>query len=316
MEKSWEKALWKKQGLPDNYTDATFLQHLVVNASVPPRSYWPVALASAAVTQQLSCVVAAAAVPLHLAAGRIDAGGVLVACAVLLALGYGTCALLGGHLLGGSVARGVRQCLLLVGGVYGLAPLLRSLAATTSTDSVVALAVAGGLVNLALGDYGFVNNEAEDRRLTGTVSLGAGVMAAVLLASRLGSELQVFAQVLLSLELFLLSPYVRRHVQRASVVAHVALTAAMAAAAAGLLAAATGPAAAAAFVLCAACVSFLVPAALVRAHKFKAKISGPWDEAAPHIPRELLLRPQPPPPRAQPRAGAGARASSPPPRQQ
>ncbi len=39
-------------------------------------------------------------------------------------------------------------------GVYGLAPLLRSLAATTSTDSVVAMAVAGGGMNLALCDYG------------------------------------------------------------------------------------------------------------------------------------------------------------------
>ncbi|GLI63663.1 hypothetical protein VaNZ11_006700 [Volvox africanus] len=77
----------------------------VINASIPPRSYWPVALASTAVTQQLSCVIMAAAVPLHLHAGRMSAHGVLIACVLLMALGYGTCALLGGHLLGGSVVR-------------------------------------------------------------------------------------------------------------------------------------------------------------------------------------------------------------------
>lgn len=103
-----------------------------------------------------------------------------------------------------------------------------------------------------------------------------------------------FAQVLLSLELFLLSPYVRRHVQRRSVVAHVALTVAMVGVAVGLLTP-VSPAAAGVFVGSSIAVSFVAPAALVRAHKFKAKISGPWDEAAPHIPQELVLLPPLPP---------------------
>jgi phosphatidylinositol glycan class C protein len=62
----------------------------VVNASVPSRSYWAVVLASMAVTQQLSCVVAAGAVPLHLHSGRLSAGSMLAACGALLALG-GSC---------------------------------------------------------------------------------------------------------------------------------------------------------------------------------------------------------------------------------
>ncbi|EFJ51854.1 hypothetical protein VOLCADRAFT_87448 [Volvox carteri f. nagariensis] len=295
-EKPWKKTLWKRQNCQDNYTDRTFLQHLVINASVPPRSYWPVALASTAVTQQLSCVVAAAAVPLHLHAGRLGVGTVLLTCGLLLALGYGTCALLGGQLLGGSVARGVRQCLLLVGGVYGLAPLLRSLAATTSTDSIVALAVAGGALHLALYDYAFITPSGlvphdPDIKLTGALSLSCAVMSAVLLASRMRSELEVFAQVLLSLELFLLSPYVRRHVKRHSLGAHLGLTAAMVAGTAGLLLPAS-PTAAAIYGAAVVVVTFAVPASMVRAHKFKAKISGPWDEAAPYIPRELVLQPR------------------------
>ncbi|GFR50130.1 hypothetical protein Agub_g12281, partial [Astrephomene gubernaculifera] len=201
--------------------------------------------------------------------------------------GYTTCALLGGQLLGGSVARGVRQCFLLVGGVFGLSPLLRSLAGTVSTDSVVALAGGGLLLHLGLCDYGFVNSVTG--RLTGALSLGSGVLAAVLLAGRMRSETEVFGCVLLSLELFLLSPYARRHVRRRSTAAHLALTAAMVAAAAGLLLLAS-PAAAVAFLAAVAAITFVVPAALVRAHKFKAKISGPWDEAAPHFPHELVLR--------------------------
>ncbi|GIL87799.1 hypothetical protein Vretimale_13113 [Volvox reticuliferus] len=179
--------------------------------------------------------------------------------------------------------------------VYGLTPLLRSLAATTSTDSIVALAVGGGILHLALCDYGYITNSGVNDRLTGALSLGCAVMAAVLLASRMRSEIEVFAQVLLSLELFLLSPYVRRHVHRHSVTAHLGLTVVMVAVAATLLFS-MSPVAAAAYGVAVVAVTFMVPAALVRAHKFKAHISGPWDEAAPHIPRELVrLSPVKPP---------------------
>lgn len=93
---------------------------------------------------------------------------------------------------------------------------------------------------------------------------------------------------LFSLELYLLSPYARRYVRRRSVRLHVGVTVAMAAAAVGLLLCVSGVAAAA-FVAADLLLTFLCPLALVRAHKYKAKISGPWDEAAPQIPRELVL---------------------------
>ncbi|PNW87119.1 hypothetical protein CHLRE_02g109850v5 [Chlamydomonas reinhardtii] len=293
----WEKVLWKPQPFPDNYVDHTFLQHLVVNDAVPRRRYWPVVLASTAVTQQMSCVVAAAAVPLHLQAGRTGPRQLLAACGVLLLLGYATCAVLGGQLLGGSLARGVRQCVLLVGGVYGLSPLLHSLTATVSSDSVVALAVGLAAAHLGLCDYSFVNSVTD--KMTGALSLAAAVLAAVLVAGRMRTELETFAVVLLALELFLLSPFARRHVRRASVPAHLALTAVMAAAATALLFPAS-PAGAGAFAGSVLVVTLVCPAALVRGHVFKAKISGPWDEAAPHIPSELMPR----------RTGAGGAAAA------
>lgn len=97
-----------------------------------------------------------------------------------------------------------------------------------------------------------------------------------------------FAHVLFCLQLYLLSPFMRRYVRAASSAAHVALTAAMAAAAAALLAALSARAAA---LFCAAVlfVSLLCPLWLVRIHKFKAKINGPWDEAVPHVPTHLLV---------------------------
>jgi hypothetical protein len=77
----------------------------VVNADVPRRHFLPVALGSAAVTQQLSAVAAALAVAAHLRGGGVTARTVLALSAAMLVLGYGVCCLLGGHVLGGSLVR-------------------------------------------------------------------------------------------------------------------------------------------------------------------------------------------------------------------
>mmetsp|Transcript_4888 Transcript_4888/g.10496 ORF Transcript_4888/g.10496 Transcript_4888/m.10496 type:complete len:417 (+) Transcript_4888:76-1326(+) len=282
----WERVLWKRQPYSDNYTDATFLRELVVNASVPTRHYWAVVLDSAAITQQMSVVVAAVAVPSHLLNGSLPAQVVLVACAVLLLTGYAVCALLGGHILGGSLAHGVRQCSLLVGGVFFLSPLLHTLTRTVSADTIIALTVLLLLGHLVLHDYNFVNSVTD--RLSGTLSLGAAVFAAVLLSSLMASELDVFAQVLFSLEAFLLSPFARHYIRGASTTAHIVTTLLLLAGALVLLAPLSTPLAAL-FVGAVICVTFLCPLWLVSIHKFKAQINGPWDEAVPHIPREVML---------------------------
>lgn len=89
-------------------------------------------------------------------------------------------------------------------------------------------------------------------------------------------------QLLLSLELYILGPYCRRQVAAASPAAHLALTAALAAAAAALLAP-LSPLLTSAFVCALLFVTFLCPMWLVRIHKFKAAINGPWDEAVPRL---------------------------------
>ena len=276
----WQKVLWKAQPFPDNHTDATFLRDLVVNADVPLRDAWQVFLGSASVAQQASVVAAAAAVPVHLRRGSLAAPAVLAACGVLLGLGYAVCCAFGGHVLGGSPRRGARQAALLAGGVYLLAPLLHSLARTVSQDSVAAMAAGLLLAHLFLHDYNFLNSATD--RLAGALSLGGAVLASVLVASTLPSTQDVFAHVLLCLELYLLSPYMRRYIRQASTAAHLALTAAMALAAAALLLPLSAPLAAL-FLSAVVGVSGICPRWLVRIHKFKAKINGPWDEAVPDL---------------------------------
>ena len=105
-------------------------------------------------------------------------------------------------------------------------------------------------------------------------------------ARRLALPFPASPQLLLSLELYVLGPYCRRQVAAASPAAHLALTAAMGAAAAALLAPqsillTSSLACAVVF------VTFVCPWWLVRIHKFKACLNGPWDEAVPALSREV-----------------------------
>jgi Phosphatidylinositol N-acetylglucosaminyltransferase len=68
---TWKRVLYEEFDLDDNYTDATFLQSLVINAEVPQRDYWRVVNDSAAVTQQISIATLAVAIAIYLYEARI-----------------------------------------------------------------------------------------------------------------------------------------------------------------------------------------------------------------------------------------------------
>ena len=59
----------------------------VVNADIPVRDLWQVVLGSAAITQQLSTVVAAVSVPVYLRLGLLDGHSLLLINIVLLTRG-------------------------------------------------------------------------------------------------------------------------------------------------------------------------------------------------------------------------------------
>jgi hypothetical protein len=70
----------------------------------------------------------------------------------------------------------------------------------------------------------------------------------------------------------------RRYVRQTSLAAHIALTLAMVGTACGLLAP-LSPNLTTVFLVAVVFISLLCPRWLVRIHKFKVQINGPWDEA-------------------------------------
>ena len=88
-----------------------------------------------------------------------------------------------GKQLGGTAIRALRQCSLLLVGVYFLSPLYSTLTKAVSDDTIVAASVWLLLAHLYMHDYFFVTSVAA--KLTGSLSLAAAVAASLLLASRL-----------------------------------------------------------------------------------------------------------------------------------
>lgn len=193
----------------------------------------------------------------------------------------------------------------MVGSVYFLSPLLRSLTRTVSMDSAILIISILLVVHVFTHDYGFinhvVNNNPSSDRLTGVVSLSSvsplelsglgqvepsiltqGVLSSVVIASLLPSDLHCFAQVLFSLILFLLSPFVRRYVNHSSSIAHIGLGIAMVCGSSILLLP-LSTSLFMAFILVIVTITFIGPLWLISIRKFKAHISGPWDEAMPDL---------------------------------
>ena len=123
--------------------------------------------------------------------------------------------------------------------LMSLSPVLRTLTAATSSDSIWALAAVLFMLNALLADY--TANVSEDEinegyvssgnfnilkffflvsriylmntRLSSVLSMNAAVSASVVLASRLSTNVSVFALMLFSILSFALFPILRRRLQ-------------------------------------------------------------------------------------------------------
>lgn len=283
----WKKALWKRRSnnlhkLPDNHTSSRFLEDLVLNANAVPRDVVTVMCDAQVVVHQLSLTGLFAATHAHLRSNLVSGRTILFISTLLLVAATTACFLLDPAYANAFTVRralfALQQAFLVTAGCFFIAPVLSTLTRNISSDTVHAWSVALLVAHLYLHDYFFVVSATN--KLTGGLSLGAAVLASALLASRLDSpHVDAFAQVVLSMEVFVLSPYVRRALKRGlSRIAHTGVTVALVLLCAAAIAPLSASLAGASVGVC-AFVGVLCPLWLVRVQKFKTEIQGPWDEA-------------------------------------
>uniref|UniRef100_A0A7S0X999 Phosphatidylinositol N-acetylglucosaminyltransferase n=1 Tax=Mantoniella antarctica TaxID=81844 RepID=A0A7S0X999_9CHLO len=282
----WERILYRRQPYPDNHTDDSFLERLVLNGRITPRRLSRVILDATTVSQQLAVVALKAAAVAHLLDDGSGAGcsrphSLMLLDGVLLLCGVIANVVLHGPAHAARQSARVGPALLL--GLFALTPLFHTMTAAISDDTAVATATCSLLLHLLTHDYALLDSYTA--RLGGSASLGAAMFAAALLASRLPTTSAVFADMLLALVLFVLFPFLRRDVRRASTAAHLALTAAVHAAtlAAVLALPGSGRLIAAGYVAAVAGIVLACPVWLIRMMAFKEQINGPWDEAKPDL---------------------------------
>ncbi|KAG9009794.1 hypothetical protein FRB94_013592 [Tulasnella sp. JGI-2019a] len=297
-EPRWEKILWKKQPFPDDYIPPSFLSSLRRNTNVRSYAYLPLVLSACAVTQHLSTIFFFVAVFIQL---NIDSSKELtfgmsqldprmLAWTSIAAYPFGFVlweAMEWRVIQNGDRkkirVKAIKSSILVFLILVVISPVLKTLSEATSSDSIWAMSASLFCLNAILADYSAANPTSANERLTSVLSINAAISASVVLASRLSSNLAVFALILFSVETFALFPLLRQRIQLrapAPVKALLTLTLVCFATLPYIL---IYPSLAILIGITLVFVTFACPALFIWAQQYKNELKGPWDPAVPVV---------------------------------
>ena len=279
------------RALRDNHTDPrTFLARMRLNKSVKTRSFATSARAAWTISQQCAVVVIHSGAHGAIADGAVRARTLVRWETRALGVGLAAWALGGdGSSAEGSVKlgragrawRSIRLGALTLGGLVALTPLCQTMTAAVSDDTAATCATLALALYAITYDYAFIN--LETKQLASSFSLGASMFASMLMASRLDDSRAVFADALLALECYVLSPFVWRAIREISVPLHLTVVFTLHVIA-FIIVASHDAMLAWAYTAFVVLLGVVVPARLVRlAARGKQQIAGPWDEALPKL---------------------------------
>ncbi|KAJ3754329.1 phosphatidylinositol N-acetylglucosaminyltransferase subunit C [Lentinula raphanica] len=279
----WEKVLWKRQPYPDNYIPEGALESsLRKNPNFRPYTYWPLVHLSTPLTQHLATIFIFICIFVRLKDHSLDPRVLIFSSLGSFFVGYILWEILRytqspSHNIHGSV-KTLKSSILIFLALMSLSPVLRTLSAATSSDSIWALSACLFILNILLADYGSSNPVLLfSSRLTSVLSMNAAISSSVVLASRLSNDLAVFALIQFSVQSFTLFPMLRRRLQLQAILTFALSISSL------VLAAPLSSTIAFLFLFVLLAVTFLAPAVLVWAQKYKNEIRGPWDVAIPKV---------------------------------
>ncbi|KAI0094905.1 phosphatidylinositol N-acetylglucosaminyltransferase [Irpex rosettiformis] len=283
----WERVLWKQKTYADNYVPTSFLATLSKNANFRPYTYGYLVSASCAITQHIAVIFIFLATFVRLKERMLDPRLLVWVSILSFVAGYSLWELLHWHRDKASrltdCAKAAKSSVLVFLALLALSPILRTLTAATSSDSIWALSASLFILNVLLADYTSLSvNSYNHERLSSVLSMNGAISASVVLASRLIDDISVFALMLFSIQSFALFPMLRRRFQTLPTPLQLVLTALLL----GLSIYFTLPLSstiASLYATVFAFITFIAPAALVWAQRFKNEIRGRWDPAVPRV---------------------------------
>lgn len=284
----WRKLLWVRQPYPDNYVDDTFLSQLKQNSHVQPYTLGALSRDSCGILEHLSSVVLFGCGFYITYTGSSsssssdtdnDIPGIFGASdrtALLWVAAFGT------SVLGGT---SLKSSALVLCTLLALSPVLKSLTLSTSSDSIWALACWLVFANILFKDYSGRSGGGSSTR--SVLATNLVLSAAIVLASRLESTLQVFSFILFSIQLFGVFPNFTSRLRSADAngnnggwVYYAVLSILVVGSSTGLFLVGG------IFILLVWIVIMVgivlgLPVMLLTLQKYKNEIQGPWDPARP-----------------------------------
>eukprot|EP01105_Mastigella_eilhardi_P018286 TRINITY_DN4223_c0_g1_i2.p1 TRINITY_DN4223_c0_g1~~TRINITY_DN4223_c0_g1_i2.p1 ORF type:complete len:307 (+),score=93.50 TRINITY_DN4223_c0_g1_i2:114-1034(+) len=294
----WQRVLYRDQGYADDYVDPDyFLSGLVTNAHFKRYDYWQVVRQSAVVSQQVSAVGVFVAVYVNLVANVVSARALFAADAVLLLMGCLIVVLATNpsrlaHLE--QLLESARPLAILFAALFALSPMLATLTASFSSDTIYSTSTLLVILHLYTHNYCdskekpapapvAVGGESEEAgSCVSPVSLYAITFASLLLASRLPTPLHVFDLVSYTMLLFALFPFMKKTLKNPAKDNRRQLFVSVL-----LCCVTTGMwfslsrAVACVYLGTVAFITFGCPFWLIHIQKDKYELNGPWDEAKP-----------------------------------
>ncbi|KAF8641184.1 hypothetical protein AX17_000819 [Amanita inopinata Kibby_2008] len=285
---NWQKVLWKRQPHPDDHIPQDFLSSLRKNPNFRPYTYWSLVSLSCAITQHLATICVFLSLFVQLKEQLLDPRTLIWLSVGCFVSGYMLWVFLDQAQVGiqeriNSYLKTFKSSILIFLALMSLSPVLRTLTASTSSDSIWALSALLLTLNAILANYSVPNiKEQVTGRLTSVLSMNAAVSASVVLASRLTADIAVFGLMLFSIQAFALFPLLRHRFQASCTAIQILLTSGLVAGATWL----TIPLSwrvACLYILLFFFVTFVAPGILMWAQKYKNELRGPWDVAVPRV---------------------------------
>ncbi|KAF5313115.1 hypothetical protein D9619_003188 [Psilocybe cf. subviscida] len=283
----WEKVLWKTKDYPDNHVPPElFLASLRKNPNFRPYTYWPLVILSCAITQHIAVIFVFLAIFVRLKEQLLDPRTLVFVSVLCFFAGYASWNILDSednaaerhsrHL------KALKSSIMMFLVLVSLSPVLRTLTAATSSDSIWALAAILFFLNALLADFTATKPKGGHEGLSSVLSMNAAVSASVVLASRLPTDVSAFALMLFSIQSFALFPIFRHRLQTSSIGLWVFVTVALSIIAIWLVVELSFTVMWL-YISLLFFVSMIAPAILIWAQRYKNVIRGPWDPAVPKV---------------------------------
>lgn len=263
----WRKNLYENRGLPDNYTDSSFLEELRKNIKPNNVTMKGAITLGASVSIQLSIVIIFVIIFIWLNQEWTTPNIIFSSSAILTVLGY-LCYILYLPDMPEKISKDLRTALIFLAFGYILSPILKTLTETVSTDTIYAMTIFMFFIHLIFSKYG-----SPQVSLSDSLAITSSIFGSLMLASRLASPLHAFSLLTVAVQGFVLLPFLLAQMENKVVISFTLAASTL------YLLFIISPSLSCVYVAVMIFVHVICPLWYIRWQKYKENIYGPWDEA-------------------------------------